>query len=634
MGLTVSYARCHDHKFDPIPTADYYSMHGVFNSIYEPTEVPMVANVGSKYEDDFVKKVEGFEKESRDTYYIYLRKKIKEFNEKASAYLMISTKKGAERFDALKEYGFNQNREDDDFPARAVRLNDKHPVLGIFSILSKTPEDKIAEKFAEIKDKPEWNQSVRAQFSPATPKTLKDVAALYETLFNSVSPTQINDYYDQAAKKDFTEYKDKNMAELITAVYPVIPASDIWTNDQFLQVFGGGMMRNGTAKLPPLPRNFLQSTAVNKINSLKISHKGAPGGAMIVKDKDKPVDSKIYIRGEKSKQGDVVPRRFLTFLNHENEVFKQGSGRLELAEAIASKDNPMTARTIVNRVWMWHFGEGLVKSPDDLGNMASRPINQELLDYLASWFVENGWSLKKLHKFIMKSATYRQSSAPNPAFAVKDGENKYFWHYPVRRLDFESIRDSLVQITGKMDKSVGGKPVNITDEPYSYRRSIYGYVDRSSVSDLMMQFDFSDPEMTNSKRASSIVPQQALFFMNSPMIIDAARAVTERKDFQNAKDDDEKIKVVYAVLFQRYPRGSEPSMAKDFIKDATKNYKPSTTKPKTTTTVEETLETTVVSNSNMGILKNVGKPVERKPLTPWEAYIQALIMSNEFVYFN
>jgi hypothetical protein len=118
------------------------------------------------------------------------------------------------------------------------------------------------------------------------------------------------------------------------------------------------------------------------------------------------------------------------------------------------------------------------------------------------------------------------------------------------------------------------------------------------------------------------------------MIVDAARAVTERKDFQNAKDEDEKIKVVYAVLFQRYPRGSEPSMAKDFIKEATKHYKPATTKPKTTTTAEETLETTVVSNSNMGILKNVGKPVERKPLTPWEAYIQALIMSNEFVYFN
>jgi hypothetical protein len=634
MGLTVACARCHDHKFDPIPTADYYSMHGVFNSIYEPTEVPLVANVGSKYEEDFLKKVEGFEKESRDTYYNYLRKKIKEFNEKVTAYMMISTKKGAERFDALKEYGFNQNREDDDFPARAVKLSDKHPVLGVFSILSKTPEDKIAEKFAEIKDKPEWNQSLRAQFSPATPKTLKDVAGLYETLFNSVSPTQINDYYDQAAKKDFTEYKDKNMAEIITAIYPVIPASEIWTNDQFLQVFGGGMMRKGTASLPPMPRNFLQSTAVNKINSLKISHKGAPGGAMIVKDKDKPVDSKIYIRGEKSKQGDLVPRRFLTFLNHENEIFKQGSGRLELAEAIASKDNPMTARTIVNRVWMWHFGEGLVKSPDDLGNMASKPSNQELLDYLSIWFVENGWSLKKLHKFIMKSATYRQSSAPNPAFAVKDGENKYFWHYPVRRMDFESIRDSLVQITGKMDRTVGGKPVNITDEPYSYRRSIYGYVDRSAVSDLMMQFDFSDPEMTNSKRASSIVPQQALFFLNSPMVIDAARAVTERKDFQNAKDDDEKIKVVYAVLFQRYPRGQEPSLAKEFLNEANKHYKPLPVKTKTTSSTEDSLETTVVSNSNMGILKNVGKPVERKTLTPWEAYIQALIMSNEFVYFN
>ena len=634
MGLTVACARCHDHKFDPIPTADYYSMHGVFNSIYEPTEVPMVANVGSKYEEDYLKKVEVFEKESRDAYYNYMRKKIKEFNEKAAAYLMISTKKGAERFDALKEYGFNQNREDDDFPAKAVRFDNKHPVMGIFSILSKTPDDKIAEKFAEIKDRNEWNQTVRAQFAPASPKSLKDVANMYETLFNSISPTQINDYYDQVAKKDFDQYKDKNMEEIITSVYPLIKASEIWNNEQFLEIFGGGMRRNTTAKLPPLPRNFLQTTSVNKINSLKISHKGAPGGAMIVKDKDKPIDSPIYIRGERSKKGDIVPRRFLTFLNHENEIFKQGSGRLELAQAIASNDNPMTARTIVNRVWMWHFGEGLIKSPDDLGNMASKPSNQELLDWLAGWFMENDWSLKKLHKLIMKSATYRQSSSPNPSFAIKDGENKYWWHYPVRRLDFESIRDSLIQITGKMDRTVGGKPVNITDEPYSYRRSIYGYVDRSAVSDLMMQFDFSDPEMTNSKRASSIVPQQALFFMNSPMIVDAARAVTERNDFKNAKDDEEKIKVVYAVIFQRYPRGRESSMGKEFLTESAKWYKPINSKPKQITTQEDTNETTVVSNNNMSILKNVGKPVERKPLTPWESYIQALIMSNEFVYFN
>lgn len=637
MGLTVACARCHDHKFDPIPTADYYSMHGVFNSIYEPTDVPMVANVGSKFQEDFNKKIETFEKENRDAYYNYLRKKIKEFNEKAPAYLIISTKKGAERFDALKEYGFNQNREDDDFPARAVKLNDKHPVLGIFSILSKTPEDKIAEKFAEIKDKPEWNQIIKDQFAALTPTNLKDVASAYGVFFNSISPTVINDYYDQVSKKEFTEYGNKQIEEVITSIYPVIKASDIWTNEDFLETFNNGMRRKPTNTLPPMPRNFLQTTAVNKINSLRISHKGAPGGAMIVKDKDKPIDSKIYIRGEKTKLGDVAPRRFLTFLNHENETFKQGSGRLELAQAIASNQNPMTARAIVNRVWMWHFGEGLVKSADDLGNMASKPTNQELLDWLAGWFMENDWSLKKLHKLIMKSATYRQSSEPNPVYALRDAENKYIWHYPIRRMDFESIRDSLIQITGKMDKTIGGKPVNITDEPFSYRRSIYGYVDRSSISDLMMQFDFSDPEMANSKRASSIVPQQALFFMNSPMVVDAARAVTERKDFQNARDDDEKIKVIYAVLFQRYPKGKETALGKEFIQEASKEFKAQPIKNKAQATpmlIEEALETTVLNNNNTGILKNVGKPIERKQITPWESYIQALIMSNEFVYFN
>ena len=639
MGLTVSCSRCHDHKFDPIPTADYYSMHGVFNSIYEPTEVPLVTNVNSEYYEDYKNKLETFEKESRNAYYTYLRGKVKEFNEKAAAYLLISTKKGSERFDLLKELGFNQNREDDDFPARAVRLNDKHPVLGIFSILSKTPEENISEKFNTIKSYPEWNETVKANFAPQNVKTLKDVANLYENLFQSISPTLINDYYDQLAKREFVEYKDKNSEQLITAIYPVIKASDIWTNEDFLNIFGGGMRPRGSAQLPPMPRNFLQSTSVNKINSLKISHKGAPGGAMIVKDKDKPVNSKIYIRGERSKQGDVVERKFLTFLNYENEIFKQGSGRLELAEAIASDKNPLTARVIANRVWMWHFGEGLVKSPDDFGNMSTKPVNQPLLDWLATYLIEHNWSIKELHRVIMKSSTYRQSSMPNEAYATKDGENKYLWHYPLRRMDFETIRDSLIQITGKMDRTIGGKPVNITDEPYSYRRSIYGYVDRGAVSDLMMQFDFSDPEMTNSKRASSIVPQQALYFLNSPMVVDAARALTQRKDFLEAKDDNEKINVIYSVLFQRRPRLQEGSLGLKFIEDSNKIHdissKKVVAKAKQPSTIgNEEVETTVISNNNNGMLKNVGKPVERKPLTPWEMYIQALIMSNEFVYFN
>ncbi len=638
MGLTVACARCHDHKFDPIPTADYYAMHGVFNSIYEPTDVPLVSNLKSEYYEDYKKKLETFEQESRDVYYKYLRGKIKEFNEKAAAYLMISTKKGSERFDALKEYGFNQNREDDDFPARAVRLNDKHPVMGIFSILSKTPAENISEKFNTIKLYPEWNETVKANFAPQTVTTLKDVADLYQNLFQSISPTLINDYYDQLAKKDFVEYKDKNSEQLITSIYPVIKASDIWTNDDFLEVFGGGMRRKPNAQIPPLPRNFLQSTSVNKINSLKISHKGAPGGAMIVTDKDKPVNSKIYIRGERSKQGDVVERKFLTFLNHENEIFKQGSGRYEMALSIASKDNPMTARAIVNRVWMWHFGEGLVKSPDDLGNMSTKPLNQPLLDWLANYLMDHNWSIKELHRVIMRSSTYRQSSMPNPTYSSKDGENKYLWHYPLRRMDFESIRDSLVQITGKMDRSIGGKPVNITDEPYSYRRSIYGYVDRGGLSDLMMQFDFSDPEMSNSKRATSIVPQQALYFLNSPMVVDAARAVTERKDFLAARDDNERIKVVYAVLFQRHPKLGESDLGIKFLEESKKQYELSAKKivAKKSAPVNgnEETETTVISNNNGGMLKNVGKPVERKALTPWEMYIQALIMSNEFVYFN
>src|SRR5262249_21353774 len=148
-------------------------------------------------------------------------------------------------------------------------------------------------------------------------------------------------------------------------------------------------------------------------------------------------------------------------------------------------------------------------------------------------------------------------SDTNALYAQKDPGNRLLWRGNLRRLDFEAIRDSMLQFTGKLDASVGGKPVNLTDEPYSNRRSVYGYIDRGSLPELMAQFDFSDPDMTNSHRTSTIVPQQALFFMNSPMAVDVVRKVTSRPEFVNAKDDRTRIKAIYEVLFQRAPRAEE-----------------------------------------------------------------------------
>ena len=225
--------------------------------------------------------------------------------------------------------------------------------------------------------------------------------------------------------------------------------------------------------------------------------------------------------------------------------FRDGSGRLELVHHIASPSNPLTARTAVNRVWMQHFGEGLVATPDDLGPMSGTPSHPELIDSLAARFVERGWSLNKPHKLVVLSGAYRQDANPaasrTAARALQtDAANRFLWHANLRRLDFEGIRDSLILLTGQPDPSVGGQPVNITDEPFRYRRSVCGYVDRLFLSDLPTQFDFADPMQPNARRITSIVPQQALFFLNNPLVIAVSRSDAALPEVIRARSDAEK----------------------------------------------------------------------------------------------
>src|SRR5258706_2217867 len=219
---------------------------------------------------------------------------------------------------------------------------------------------------------------------------------------------------------------------------------------------------------------------------------------------------------------------------------------------------------MITVIWMHHFGEGFARPADDMGVQSEPPSHPELIDYLATRFMNEGWSIKKIHKLIMMSAAYQQSSDTNPAFAQKDPGNRLLWRANLRRLDFEAIRDTMLQFTGKLDPTIGGKPVNLTDEPYSNRRSVYGYIDRGNVPELMQQFDFADPVMANSKRTTTIVPQQALFFMNSPMSVDVARKVTSRPEFLAATDDAGRVRAIYQVLFQRPPRPEEIRFAADF----------------------------------------------------------------------
>ena len=305
---------------------------------------------------------------------------------------------------------------------------------------------------------------------------------------------------------------------------------------------------------------------MSAVTQVEMTHPGAPKRAMVVEDAPVAKNSNVYIRGEANNKGEVAPRRFLEILSPANRPeFKDGSGRLELAQAIAAKTNPLTARVMVNRIWLHHFGEGIVSTPDDFGTMSAPPSHPELLDYLANRFIQHNWSIKAMHKEIMMSAVYQQVTETNETYAKADPENALLWHFPMRRLDFEALRDSLLYIANDLDLKVGGQPVNILSEPYSIRRSVYGYIDRRELPEMMNYFDFANPSMSTGKRHETTVPQQALFMMNSPLVVDVARKLLNRPEMSLAKTDDKRVHALYWMVYQRPPKPAEVELGLKFV---------------------------------------------------------------------
>ena len=648
LGLTVACARCHDHKFDPVPTADYYSLHGIFASTIEPLNRPVVEMRGdSTQRADYEQKLAEMASKNRDVIYGIVKSDVTKFQDHAEGYLMLTSVKGrgTDRYDLAKKYGLWPEDRDIVNNLRPL-LTD--PVLGPFAALSRLPKEGFAEQAAVLL--PKLLNNIRRPVNPlvaealksAKIQTLEDAARAYGELYARLKP--VREAFLQARSTPGAgdgNLVDAKTAELLATPIPVPQADSVATPDQQVDFFTDrALTPNRTAALYVDNRTG-NDLLFDAMNDLRMTHPGSPGCAMVVADAAKPHDSYIYIRGERAKKGPVVPRQFLEILSGpDRKPFTEGSGRLELAQAILAPTDPLPARVEVNRIWMYHFGEGFVSTPDDLGNQSETPSHPELLDWLSNWFMKNDWSMKKLHRLILLSSTYQESSAPNPTYALKDPGDRLLWRANLRRLDFEAIRDSMVMLTGKLDDSVGGKPVNITDEPYTYRRSTYGYVDRNNLSDLLTQFDFADPDMANTRRISTIVPQQALFFLNSPMSVDVARQVMARPEVANAPDDPSKVRAIYLILFQRSPKPEEVSWATEFLTQAAQMAAaaPPTGKAKRPGPQRPIPQRPVVKKYQPGnrfaAIRNDGVPVSRAPLTPWELYTQALLCSNEFVYVN
>jgi hypothetical protein len=367
-----------------------------------------------------------------------------------------------------------------------------------------------------------------------------------------------------------------------------------------------------------------------EIARLELKHEGAPPRAMLLHDSTRPKDSPVFIRGEAENRGDIVPRRFLELFAGTNQPpIKSGSGRLELASAIVHPKNPLTPRVIVNRVWLHHFGQGIVQTPDDFGTQSEPPSHPELLDYLASRFMEEGWSLKKLHRLIMLSSVYQQSCENDLKYAERDPQNRLLWRANIRRLEFEAVRDSMLALGGQLDLTMGGRPVDLGQPPFSLRRTLYGSIDRRNLPEIYNQFDFANPDLCTGRRYETSVPQQALFMMNSPLVAELARRLVDHDEFQLLTESRDRVCWLYTRIYQRQPTAVEIKVGLKFVENSPDPESIKVSLPTRRNDRQKEKKPGRVAMS----LANI-KLSDLKPLGAWEKYAHALLQANETMFIN
>lgn len=552
MALTVSCARCHNHKFDPIPTADYYSLFSVFANTREPEELPLLdaASANDPKEVELQKDIAKVNEEIEK----YRVKRFPELKaeyrqaEQITKYLtaVYQARDLAKEVDVRaltveKDYNFEMLKRWQSFLQKTADNHDA--VFAIWRALATIPEKEFAAKASSaIADcaSQKINPLVAGEFVQ-TPATIEEAAAIYGKLL---------------AKFDKAEpLTDPNQE----ALRQVLHGEESPTNVPFKDYNDIRLVKDSQFERD-------QKQKIERTITAR-AFDGAAPRAMATEDSPNPKPAVIYVRGNPNNKGAEVPRRFLQVLsNDDRQPFTDGSGRLELARAITDHKNPLTARVIVNRVWQWHFGQGLVRTPSDFGSRGEIPTHSELLDYLAAWFMKNGWSLKKLHALILNSATYQLSSADNPTARQRDPENRLLWRMNRQRLDFESLRDAMLAASGQLDSTMGGLPDEMTSWPFARRRTVYSYINRAKLAAELLTFDFASPDAHLAQRYQTTIPQQSLYLMNNPFVVEQARAMLTRPDIAEAKTPRQRITKLYRLLYGHEASSEEIAWGTAFIK--------------------------------------------------------------------
>lgn len=572
MGLTFGCARCHDHKYDPIPTADYYSLYGVFkNSTEQLTRAaPSPSNPLSAFEVDLKAKQELLNaavQKMRYTIASRMRGKIGD-------YLVAALT--PEKYPNIP---FSQIfQEDDIFPIyvervtsylRQTRLNN-HPVFVPWHRFAALSSQEFEAKATEVSR--ELQTLSRQVASPLVvklftepPKTMREVAERYGRLLNSIN-------------KEWEELPAD--AELASTDYPTGLADA--DREAIRQVLYGPQSpclvpNEGLAAISiyfavrtELPEIWKLHTP---IENMLLDTPGAPPFAVRLVDCEQIEEPRVFRRGNPLTRGDEVPRRFPQVVaGIDRQPFEQGSGRLELAKGIVAADNPLTARVWVNRIWQHHFGTGLVPTPSDFGTRAPTPKHLQLLDWLARKLVDEGWSTKAIHRQILLSSTYQQNAFGPQDMAIRerasqvDPENELIWKMNPHRLTFEELRDSMLTVSGELDLKAGGRGSEVFSAAgTNNRRSVYGFIDRQSLSNVYRVFDFANPDLHIPVRSETTVSQQALFAMNHPFVAARARHLVSVLDAQSGDSPARRIERLYEMIHQRRPTDRQTELALRFV---------------------------------------------------------------------
>jgi hypothetical protein len=575
LALTVACARCHDHKFDPISTRDYYALSGVIASS-EYVETPLASAETVKAYEQAQALIQKKTKQIDDLIKKETTRLSEAMLEKTALYLMAV---------------WRLERQ----PAREPKITAREwaKTEGVQELFLQRWMDYTAKPAREqLPQLERWNQSRPGTTNAGASEALAaEAAQAFQKYVASIVKLRaaIDEHKTAAAQVASQTAK----SEGVSLDEPTVATLNVLTGKE-------GVFTVPKERLPDLLPDSDKAHLAELQTELERLKKDSPEKYPFVHalKEGSPRNLQVLLRGNPANPGDEVPRRFLAIFGGERmPPFTNGSGRLELALAISDQQNPITARVMVNRVWQHLFGVGLVRTHSNFGTLGEPPSHPELLDYLAGQFMDSGWSIKTLIRSLMLSSTYQMSSRDDAHNQTVDADNRMLWRMNRRRLEVEAWRDAMLAISGQLDPTIGGESKELS--PDNRRRTFYAKVSRHNLDSLLRLFDFPDPNVTSDARTVTTVPLQQLFFLNSEFMVRQSKLLAAQLTASPDESDDQRIGHAFRLVFGRQPTAEEVRLGREFLAHASE--------------------------------KSAGKS---GALGGWDQYTQVLLSANEFLFVD